>query len=64
MLPLDLKAIGVDYYTTNAHKWFCAAKGCAFLYVKKDLQPATRGLTVSHGYGSGFQSEFTWTGFF
>ncbi|XP_071135733.1 uncharacterized protein [Mytilus edulis] len=61
-LDLDLKTLDPDYYISNAHKWFCAPKGCAFMYVKKDLQSKTRPLIISHGFGSGFNSEFIWAG--
>ena len=61
-LPLNMHDINADYYVSNAHKWFCAPKGCAFLYVKPSLQQEITALTVSHGYGYGFQSELTYTG--
>ena len=61
-LHLDLRDINADYYVTNAHKWFSAPKGAAILYVKPELQPSIRTLCVSHGYNSGFHSEFTFTG--
>jgi hypothetical protein len=38
--------------------------GCAFMYVKKELQSQTRPLIISHGFGSGFNSEFIWAGIF
>lgn len=61
-LHLDLRHLDADYYVTNCHKWFCSAKGCAILYVREELQDELTGPNISHGYGYGFQSEFSYVG--
>lgn len=62
MLPLELDALGADWYVGNCHKWLLAPKGCAFLYASqsgaKDLHPTV----ISHGYEAGFPHEFDWQG--
>lgn len=62
MVPLALDALGAAYYTGNAHKWLCAPKGAAFLYVRPDRQAGMHPTTISHGYPEGFQAEFDWVG--
>ena len=62
MLPLDIEALGVDFYTGNCHKWLFAAKGCAFLWVHPDHQSMIHPTVISHGYGSGYVNEFDWVG--
>jgi isopenicillin-N epimerase len=49
-VDLDLEAIGADFYSGNCHKWLCAPKGAAFLYVRPELQERVDGVITSWGY--------------
>ena len=68
MIPLNLEKLGASYVTSNCHKWLCAPKGTAFLYVRKDKQKKIQPLTISHGHTyplgetTRFRHEFDWTG--
>jgi isopenicillin-N epimerase len=64
MVPVALAALGAAYYTGNAHKWLCSPKGAAFLHVRRDRQPRLHPTAISHGFETGFQAEFDWTGTF
>ncbi|MFO1158931.1 MAG: aminotransferase class V-fold PLP-dependent enzyme [Reyranellaceae bacterium] len=61
-VPLDLTALGADYYVGNCHKWLMAPKGSAFLHVRRDRQSGLHPVTISHGFEQGFLAEFDWTG--
>lgn len=37
MLPLDVKALGCDFFASCGHKWMMGPKGTGFLYVRKEM---------------------------
>lgn len=61
-VPLDLPALGADWYVSNAHKWLFAPKGTAFLYASKAVAASTRPNVVSHFIALGFPRSFDFTG--
>jgi isopenicillin-N epimerase len=48
-VPLDLEALGADFYAGNCHKWLCAPKGSGFLHVRPEHQARVEGAIVSWG---------------
>jgi isopenicillin-N epimerase len=48
--PVDLSAIGADFYASNFHKWLCAPKGSGFLYARPDQQQWLESAIVSWGW--------------
>ena len=61
-LPLALDALGADCYAGNGHKWLCAPKGSAFLYVRDELQAELRPPVVTWGWNDGYADRFSWSG--
>ncbi|MGK7944299.1 MAG: aminotransferase class V-fold PLP-dependent enzyme [Microcystaceae cyanobacterium] len=67
-IPVNLSELGVTYYTTNAHKWLCAPKGAACLYVADHRISQVSPLCTSHAPSLAhsaqelFTLSFDWTG--
>lgn len=39
-----------DVWITNAHKWMCSPKGCAFMWVSPSMSQTLQPSIISHGY--------------
>ena len=67
MRPLDLKALGCDYYCASLHKWLSAPFGSGFLYVAGRHHAQFRPMITSwggrlNGDAASWKDEFTWFG--
>jgi isopenicillin-N epimerase len=49
-VPVDLHAMGADFYAGNCHKWLCAPKGAGFLYAAPPVQDLLQPLVVGWGW--------------
>lgn len=61
-VPVDVKALGIDFAAAGTYKWLMGERGIGFLYVREDLQgtvlPTTR---YGHRQVSNFnRAELTW----
>jgi len=58
--PIDLKAIGCDFYTGNLHKWLLGPKGTGFFYVTQEFLSDTSSSMSQGGRENSLQP--TWVG--
>mmetsp|Transcript_20054 Transcript_20054/g.25980 ORF Transcript_20054/g.25980 Transcript_20054/m.25980 type:complete len:498 (+) Transcript_20054:228-1721(+) len=67
-LDLDMEKLannGVDFYITNAHKWFSSPRGTAIMYCRDvELQESIlrQPAIISHGIDDGLFNRFVWDG--
>jgi isopenicillin-N epimerase len=61
-IPLDVPALGVDWYVGNLHKWAFAAKGTGVIWCAPERQAETHPVAISHNLGQGFTAEFDYSG--
>lgn len=57
----QVEGIQGDYHTSNLHKWFCAPRGVAYLYVQEGVSEP-EGLVTTWGDEYGMHGRFVWQG--
>ncbi|MEJ2121152.1 MAG: aminotransferase class V-fold PLP-dependent enzyme [Alphaproteobacteria bacterium] len=61
-IPVDIAALGVDWYTANMHKWAMAPRPCGVLWAAPDRQEGLHPPVISWGLDQGMLAEFDWVG--
>lgn len=61
-IPVDIPALGVDFYAANLHKWAWAPRSCGILWAATTHQAWVHPPVISWGLDAGFTDEFDWVG--
>lgn len=61
-VPVDVRALGCDWYAANLHKWAFAPRSCGVLWASPERQEGLHPPVISWGLGRGFTAEFDWVG--
>lgn len=62
MLPLDIPALGADFYVGNLHKWAMTPRSSAILWARRDLHPRLHPTVISWGHGQSVSAQFDLAG--
>ena len=57
-IPLDISALGVDWYAANLHKWAWAPRSAGILWAAAEHQAGLHPTVISWGLDNGFAAEF------
>lgn len=57
-IPLDVTALGVDWYGANLHKWAWTPRSCGFLWATPERQKSLHPTVISWGLDQTFTAEF------
>jgi len=62
MVDVDVSSLGTDFWTGNFHKWCCAPKGAAGMYVAPEYRERIVPLVTSWNAPEGFVKSFSYLG--
>jgi len=62
MVKVNLEALNPDFWTGNFHKWCCAPRGSAGLWVREDHRRIMAPIITSWFLKEGYPSSFRWLG--
>jgi selenocysteine lyase/cysteine desulfurase len=54
-IPVNIFKSDPDFFVSNLHKWSYIPRGCAVLYIRRELQSKIHSIPIGHGYISSTQ---------
>lgn len=61
-VPLDIPAVGADYYVANLHKWAWTPRPCGILWAPPERRAGLHPPAISWGLDQDWTTEFDWLG--
>jgi isopenicillin-N epimerase len=61
-IPVDIRSLGVDWYTGNLHKWAWSPRSSGILWTAPARQSSLHHTVISWGLNQGITQEFDWPG--
>src|SRR5713101_4288490 len=62
MVDVNIEDLNPDFWTGNFHKWCCAPRGSAGLWVRDDHRKSIKPIVSSWYLSEGYPSSFRWLG--
>lgn len=62
VLPLDIPALGCDFYVANLHKWAMSPRSSGILWVRRELHAQVQPTVISWGHGMDLGAAFDLAG--